>query len=161
MENQYFAENEAEIIQSDITLKMSGLEFMMKIYHGKLPLANIANVLNFKLSSVKAGSVCFEGSPTKDHYNISGGVHGSWYGGLLDSAMACSILTTLSEGFTTTTLEYKINIIRPLKIGMLIEARGKTKHNGRSTGIATGSIYGKNDGKLYATGSTTCLILEL
>ena len=72
MENQFFAQNETEIITSDITLKMSGLDFMMKIYKGELPLANIAKILNFKLSSVEIGSVCFEGSPTNDHYNISG-----------------------------------------------------------------------------------------
>ena len=47
MENQFFAQNETEIITSDITLKMSGLDFMMKIYKGELPLANIAKILNF------------------------------------------------------------------------------------------------------------------
>ena len=46
MENQFFAQNETEIITSDITLKMSGLDFMMKIYKGELPLANIAKILN-------------------------------------------------------------------------------------------------------------------
>ena len=51
MENQFFAQNETEIITSDITLKMSGLDFMMKIYKGELPLANIAKILNFTFLS--------------------------------------------------------------------------------------------------------------
>ena len=161
MKNQFFAKNDSEIVQPNIALSFSGIDFMTKIYNGELPLANIAKVLNFRLSKVEKGSISFEGSPTKEHFNISGNIHGSWYGALLDSAMACSILTTLAKGLTTTTLEYKINIIRPLKLGTSIKATGLVKHSGKSTGVATGSIVGKDDGKLYATGSTTCLILEL
>ena len=38
---------------------------------------------------------------------------------------------------------------------------GRVDHAGRSTGVATGEIRGVEDGKLYATGSTTCIIMKL
>ncbi|MGR3473389.1 MAG: PaaI family thioesterase, partial [Sulfitobacter sp.] len=31
----------------------------------------------------------------------------------------------------------------------------------RSTGVAHGEIRGVEDGKLYATGSTTCIVMKL
>jgi len=32
---------------------------------------------------------------------------------------------------------------------------------GRSTGVAHGKIVGVEDGKLYATGSTTCIVMKI
>jgi len=43
----------------------------------------------------------------------------------------------------------------------LCEAIGTAQHVGRSTGIAIGEIRGVEDGKLYATGSTTCIVMKL
>jgi uncharacterized protein (TIGR00369 family) len=88
-----------------------------------------------------------------------GTVHGGWYGTLLDSAMACAVMTAVPKGSTYTTLEYKVNVTRALPPGTEIEAVGTVSHAGRSTGVAEGAIRGVLDGKLYATGSTTCLIL--
>ncbi len=62
---------------------------------------------------------------------------------------------------TYTTLEFKPNITRAIPLGMLVEAIGTIQHSGRSTGVANGEIRGVEDGRLYATGSTTCLIMKL
>lgn len=65
------------------------------------------------------------------------------------------------RGSVYTTLEYKINILRGLPLGMEIDCIGVTDHVGRSTGVAHGEIRGVEDGKLYATGSTTCIVMKL
>ena len=72
---------------------------------------------------------------------------------------ACAVMTTVPRGSYYTTLEYKVNITRALPLGREVLAIGTVDHGGRSTGVASGEIRGAEDGKLYATGSTTCLIM--
>jgi len=79
---------------------------------------------------------------------------------LLDSCMACAVMTRVPQGSVYTTLEYKINILRPIPTGLVVQGIGKIDHSGRSTGVAHGEIIGLEDGKLYATGSTTCIIMR-
>ncbi|MBO9451491.1 PaaI family thioesterase [Tropicibacter sp. R16_0] len=144
----------------DIT-DMSGLDLMQAVLNGDIPGAPIARTLGFAPYLVEEGKVIFRGTPTEAATNPHGGVHGGWYGTLLDSCMACAVWTKVPAGSTYTTLEYKVNIIRPIKLGTQIEAIGITDHAGRSTGIAHGEIRGVDDGKLYATGSTTCIIMKM
>ena len=73
--------------------------------------------------------------------------------------MACAVMTKVPKGSVYTTLEYKVNITRPIPLGTGIEALGRVQHAGRSTGVAMGEIRGVADGRLYATGSTTCIIM--
>ena len=141
-------------------LSMTGLEFMEKIKLGELPGAPIAKTLNYDLISVSLGQVIFRGAPKFDSMNPVGSVHGGWYGTLLDSAMACAVMTKIPKGSFYTTLEYKINIVKAIPIGMEIDAIGLVTHSGRSTGTADGKIIGTKDKILYATGSTTCLIMQ-
>ena len=75
--------------------------------------------------------------------------------------MACAVMTKVPKGSVYTTLEYKINILRSIPLGMQIDSIGVIDHVGRSTGIAHGEIRGLEDGKLYATGSTTCIVMKV
>ncbi|MGG7564693.1 PaaI family thioesterase [Rhodovulum sp. DZ06] len=141
--------------------QMSGLEFMEAIRRGDFPGAPIAQTLGFDIHEVSDGRVVFRGTPSFKVYNPIGTVHGGWFGTILDSCMACAIQTTLPKGKAYTTLEYKVSIIRPLfeRSGPVL-AIGDVTHSGRRTGLATGQIVGETDGKLYATGSTTCIVMD-
>ena len=145
----------------DELLSMSGLAFMQGVLDGKIARPPISVGLNYWLDTVAPGEVSFRGAPTFEHTNPMGTVHGGWYGTLLDSCMACAVMTTVPQGSIYTTLEYKINLTRNLPIGMEIVATGNMDHAGRTTGVAHGEIRGVEDGKLYATGSTTCLIMKI
>ena len=154
-------ENPIHLPSNEVILSMSGLEFMKKIENGELPVAPISHTLNYELNHVSLGRVIFRGSPRFNAMNPIGSVHGGWYGTLLDSAMACAIMTKVPKGSVYTTLEYKINIIKPIPIDMQIDAIGEVNHAGRSTGTAEGRIIGTKNKTLYATGSTTCIIIPL
>lgn len=154
-------ENPIHLPSNEVILSMSGLEFMKKIENGELPVAPISHTLNYELNHVSLGRVIFRGSPRFNAMNPIGSVHGGWYGTLLDSAMACAIMTKIPKGSVYTTLEYKINIIKPIPIDMQIDAIGEVSHAGRSTGTAEGRIIGTKNKTLYATGSTTCIIIPL
>lgn len=157
----FYADGPADLISPSDLAGMSGLAFIQGIIDGKSPAPPIGKTLGYKLYSAEEGRVCFRGAPTFDVCNPLGTVHGGWYGTLLDSAMACAVQTRLPAGTAYTTLEYKINIIRAIPLGTEIECEGLADHVGRSTGVAHGEIRGVEDNRLYATGSTTCIVMKL
>ncbi|HEY7985086.1 MAG TPA: PaaI family thioesterase [Ktedonobacterales bacterium] len=88
-------------------------------------------------------------------------MHGGLALTLLDSALGCAVQSTLPLGAGYTTLETKVNMVRAITstTGHL-RCEGKVIHVGRSTATAEGRLTGP-DGKLYAHGTTTCLIIRL
>lgn len=142
-------------------LSMSGLDFMLGFLNDQIAGAPIAETLNFSLVEVEEGRVSFAGAPLFNALNPSGAVHGGWYGALLDSALGCAVMTKVPKGSVYTTLEYKVNIVRAVPLETPVTCTAVVDHAGRSTGIAHAEIRGTQDGKLYATGSTTCIIMKL
>ncbi|MCR8828118.1 PaaI family thioesterase [Pseudosulfitobacter koreensis] len=154
------AQRPEDLVGLDELKQMSGLEFMQGILDGTLPGPPIGQTMNYRLHAVEKGRVVFRGAPEFSMTNPLGTVHGGWYGTLLDSAMACAVQTCIPRGALYTTLEYKINITRSIPLGMMIDCIGTVDHVGRSTGVSKGEIRGVEDGKLYATGSTTCIVMN-
>ncbi len=154
------ATSPADLPSLDELLSMSGLEYLQKMLTGEIAGTPISKTLNFHPHAVERGRVVFRGTPQFAHANQMGGLHGGWYGTVLDSCMATAVMSMLPKGSAYTTLEFKTNITRVLPLGTLIEAIGTIQHSGRSTGVANGEIRGVADGRLYATGSTTCLIMQ-
>ena len=140
-------------------LEIPGLEMMQGILKGIYPAAPIAKILNYKVHAVEKGKVVFRGTPNLESRNPMGTIHGGWYGTILDSAMACAVMTTLPAGKIQTTLEFKVNIIRPIPAGATVDAIGTVEHSGKSTGVALGSLVDVKTGKLYASSLTTCIIM--
>jgi uncharacterized protein (TIGR00369 family) len=139
--------------------EMTGIEFLKAIRDGRLPQPPIAQVLGFRLTEVENGRAVFEVTPAEQHYNPIGVVHGGLAMTLLDSAMACSVQSTVPPGASYTTLEVKVNLVRAItaKTGTL-RAIGTTIHVGNRIGTAAGRLEDAA-GKLYAHGTTTCIIL--
>lgn len=145
----------------ETTLSMSGLAFMQAMRDGKISRPPISALMNYVIDEVTSGKTVFRGKPEFQHTNPAGGVHGGWYGTLLDSCMSCAVMTVTPKGSVYTTLEYKVNMVRAIPLGREIIATGTIDHAGRSTGVAHGEIRDAETGKLYATGSATCLIMKL
>lgn len=159
MSNIRYANSPEELMKPAEALKLSGLESMQRMLAGEFPAPPISRTLNFRMHDVDKGRAVFRGVPTFDSFNPMGTLHGGWYGAILDSAMACAVMSALRAGQYYTTLEYKVNILKSVPEGMAVLCEGKTQHVGRSTGIAVGELRGEDDGKLYATGSTTCIVM--
>ncbi|WP_300031826.1 PaaI family thioesterase [uncultured Roseobacter sp.] len=157
----YAAQSPADLLPPEKIISMSGLAFMQGILRGEIAGAPIAETLNFDLHEVEEGRVRFSGVPTFAAMNPSGAVHGGWYGALLDSALGCAVMTMVPKGSVYTTLEYKVNITRAIRPGTVVDCVAVVDHVGRSTGVAHADIRGREDGKVYATGSTTCIIMKV
>ena len=160
MSHRKIANTFEELPTFEDMISMSGLDFMQGVLKGELAGPPIARTLNFALAEVDHGHVVFEGRPQFEATNPLRTVHGGWYGTIMDSCMACAVMTTLEKGSYYTTLEFKVNIVKAIPIDMPVRAIGNVQHAGRSTGVAVGEIRGKDDGRLYATGSTTCIIMK-
>lgn len=138
----------------------TGMEMFEAIFAGALPPAPIGDTLDFVPIHIEPGAAVFQGRPQRRHYNPLGTVHGGWFATLLDSAVGCAVHSTLPAGKGFTTLELKINMVRPLNDRVpLVRAEGKVIHAGRQVATAEGRIVGP-DGKLYAHATTTCLIFD-
>jgi len=138
---------------------MSGLESLRAMIAGELPPAPIGQTMGFRLVEVEPGRATFAAEPAEFHYNPIGVVHGGFALTLLDSAMGCALHSTLEAGVAYTTLEVKANFVRPLTSDTgEVRCTGIVVHGGRTVATAEGRIEGA-DGKLYAHGTSTLLIL--
>ncbi len=139
---------------------VSGLEFLQRIVSGELSPPPFAALLNFDLVEVSEGRATFAVSPAEYHYNPIGVVHGGLAATLLDSAMGCAVHSMLPAGAGYTTLEIKVNFIRAMTAETgRVRCEAKIVHSGARTATAEGRIVDEA-GKLYAHGTTTCLILR-
>lgn len=139
---------------------LSGLEYLQKIVSGELPRPPIGALMNFNISELSEGAAVFTVEPAEYHYNPIGVVHGGLAATLLDSAMGCAVHSTLPAGTSYTTLELKVNFIRPMTAETgRVRAEAKVIHVGRQTATAEGRIV-DDAGKLYAHSTTTCIIFR-
>ena len=146
------------LVSADEIASRSGLQFLTDMANGILPQPPMCATLGFRLVEVADGYARFDGKPEFRHYNPIGTVHGGFAATLLDSALGCAIFTTLAKGEAWTTLELKLNLVRPItKDTGMVRAEGRIIHRGRTVATSDGTVKDKA-GKLYAHASTTCMI---
>ena len=139
---------------------MSGMEFLRAIQERALPATPIANLLGIEPIAFEEGCATFAVEPAEYHYNPIGSVHGGLACALLDTAMACAVHTTLPAGTDYTTLELKVNLLRPLTIetGRVV-CTGRIIHVGGRIATAEARITDAA-GAMYAHGTTTCMVFR-
>ncbi len=141
--------------------RRSGLDYLQAIAAGELPAAPIADLLGIRLDRVAHGRVVFSGVPDSRHYNPIGVVHGGYSATLLDSAMGCAVHAALELGRGYTTVDLKVNYLRPLtgQTGRVF-AEGELVHLGGRVATAEGRLTDES-GKILAHGSSICLVFAL
>jgi uncharacterized protein (TIGR00369 family) len=149
---------ETGVVPLETIMSRSGLEFLTDMVNGKIPQAPMCATLGFHLVEASEGFAAFEGLPEFRHYNPIGTVHGGLAATLLDSALGCAVFSTMARGESWTTLELKLNLVRPIsKDTGEIRAEGRIVHRGRTVATADGTLKDRA-GKLYAHASTTCMV---
>ena len=146
------------IVPLDQIMARTGLEFLADMIEGKVPQPPMCATLGFHLVAASEGYARFDGLPEFRHYNPIGTVHGGFTATLLDSALGCAIFTMLAKGEAWTTLELKLNLVRPInKDTGIVHAEGRILHRGRTVATSEGTVKDKA-GKLYAHATTTCMV---
>lgn len=147
-------------VTAEAAKTMSGLEFLQAIAGGRLPQPPIGLALNYRLIEAEPGRAVFVLEPHELQYNPIGTVHGGVVATVLDSAMSCAVQSLLPAGVIYTTVEIKVNFVRPVTLASgRLRGIGQALHSGRRLATAEGQLVDAA-GKLYGHGTTTCLILD-
>ena len=126
---------------------------------GRIPLPPIARLIGFRPVIVEPGRAVFElETDLQRHANPMGTVHGGILCDLADIAMGFAYASTLDEGDTFTSLELKINFLRPVWQTRL-SARAGVVQRGRTIGLVECDVTDA-EGKLVARASSTCMTLR-
>ena len=144
----------------DVRGTLSGLDFFRLVLTGEAPYPPMLTLFGIRLVEVEAGRVVLAANVDERFYNGTGVAHGGYASTLLDTALGLSINSTTPPGRRFTTLELKVNLTRPLTAAANpLRCEGKVLHVGGRTALSEAWIHGA-DGKLYAHGTTTCIIVE-
>lgn len=121
-------------------------------------LPPIARLIGFRVVEAQRGAVTLALTVEPRHHNAVGTVHGGVLCDIADAAMGLAYGTTLAEGESFTTVELKINYLRPFWTGEL-RAVGKLIKGGRTLGVIDADVLDA-EGKLIARASSTCMTLR-
>lgn len=140
---------------------LTGLEYMLAMKDGIYPPPPITKLMRMDFTSAEVGRVVFTCEPDESMYNPIGVVHGGLVCTLLDSVAGCAVQTTLPAGQGYTSLEIKVNYLRPvtLESGPLTAVGVVTKPGSRAA-FVEGTVHDAQ-GKLVATASSTCLVFPI
>jgi len=148
------------VVPREVLTAGSGLAFLQGLLDGVHPPPPFSRATGIYLREVAEGRVIFAGMPSAEFLNPIGTVHGGWTSAILDSAMACAVHTTLKAGEGYTTVEMKINFVRPVLPDLgEITCEGVLIHRGGTIATSEGKLR-DGKGRLLAHGSETCMILQ-
>ncbi len=125
----------------------------------KLALPPVAKLIGFKIAQIKKGAVTCSMQAQKKHENTNGTLHGGILCDLADAAMGYSFLTWLMPDETGVTVEFKINFLKPVRRGELLQASAKTLSRGRTLYYLECEVV-NGQKQLVAKAACTCKIIS-
>jgi uncharacterized protein (TIGR00369 family) len=134
------------------------LDLVRKVQRGEAAPPPIATLIGFTLTEVDPGRavVAFDAGPR--HLNPMGTLHGGVLCDIADAAMGMAYAASLDEGETFTTLELKINFLKPVRAGRLV-ATGRLVKGGHTVGLLECDVVDDKE-RLVARASSTCMTLR-
>jgi uncharacterized protein (TIGR00369 family) len=126
--------------------------------NGSIPPPPIANLIGFNLVSIGSGKAVIEFEADDRHANPMGTLHGGILCDISDAAMGMAYASTLKEGESFTTLELKINFLKPVWKAKL-RAEGSVVNGGRTVGLLMCDVFDEQE-RLVARASSTCMTLR-
>jgi uncharacterized protein (TIGR00369 family) len=122
---------------------------------GEISSPPIAALLGFTLTSIGPGEAVIAFEATARHANPMGTLHGGVLCDIADAAMGMAYASTLAERETCTTLELKINFLKPVWTARL-QAIGRVVKAGQTVGLIECDITDEGN-NLVARASSTCM----
>ncbi|SFF37798.1 PaaI family thioesterase [Blastococcus tunisiensis] len=139
----------------------SGLETLQAIRDGVLPPAPIAQLVQMGITAIEEGRVEFTCALDESVYNPIGVVHGGLVCTMLDTVAGCAVHTTLPAGVGYTSIELKVNYLRPVHTDSgPLTAIGRVVKPGRRVAFAEGEVLDAA-GRTVATASSSLLVFPL
>jgi uncharacterized protein (TIGR00369 family) len=134
------------------------IDRIQAMLRGEAPAPPVADLVGFRLTEVEGGRAVIVFEAGERHANPMGTLHGGILCDIADAAMGMAFASTLEEGETFTTLELKINFLKPVWNARL-QALGTVVRRGRSVGLVACDVLDEGQ-SLVARASCTCLVLR-
>src|SRR5437899_1247281 len=134
------------------------LERIRKVASGELPAPPIATLIGFTLRDVEVGHAVVDFEADARHANPMGSLHGGVLCDIADAAMGMAYASTLGEGETFTTIELKINFLKPVWQARL-HAIGRVGTRGRTLGLVECDVLDTHEA-LAARPTSTSMTLR-
>ena len=133
------------------------IERVEAMVRGEIPVPAANRLIGFQLLSVEPGKAVFELVTGPQHGNLMGTLHGGILCDVADAAMGVAYASDLADGETFTTLELKINFLKPVWTARL-NAIARVVKRGKTVGLVECDVVDQT-GSLVARASSTCLTL--
>lgn len=118
----------------------------------------VAELIGMRMTAVEEGAATFELDAAEHHTSPLGTVHGGILCDLADAAMGCAHASQLADGESFTTLDLKINFLKPVWAGRLV-AEARVLKAGRTIGLVDCRVTDES-GSLVAFATSTCMTLR-
>ena len=125
---------------------------------GEAPQPPVAQLIGFSLTTVGRGRARIEFDAGPQHANPRGTLHGGILCDIADAAMGLAYSTTLGESESFTTLELKINFLKPVWRARL-KAVGEWSNRGARWDGSSGDRTDEK-GSLVARATSTGMTLR-
>jgi uncharacterized protein (TIGR00369 family) len=134
------------------------MDWLRKSVNGEIPPPPVAQLVGFRLTAIEPGKAVVDFEATEKHWNPMGTLHGGILCDVADAAMGIAYNSTLEDDESFTTLELKINFLRPVRTEKL-RAVGKIVKRGKTIGLVECDVTNA-EGALVARCSSTGMTLR-
>jgi uncharacterized protein (TIGR00369 family) len=135
---------------------MKLLDVFHEMIRGEVPPPPVSELIGFRMTEADEGRVVMEMEIGEQHTSPPGSAHGGVLVDIADAAMGCSFGTLLDTDVSWTTVELKVNYLRPAWPGDAVRAEGRVVHAGRTLALTECDVT-NGDGKLLARASSTVM----
>jgi uncharacterized protein (TIGR00369 family) len=137
---------------------MNHLEVLKKMAKGEIPGPPVAEVIGFHVTEVEKGRVVVEMDATERLHNPMGTLHGGILCDIADAAMGYAFATTLAEDEIFTSVDIKLNFLKPI-FNSKLRAEGKLIKKGSTVGLLECHVYDEKQ-SLVAHSTSSCMVLR-
>ena len=136
---------------------------ILDVFHaqirGEVEPPPVSRLIGFRMTEASEGRIVMELPIRDEHTSPPGSAHGGVLVDVADAAMGCAYGTLLDTTDTWTTVELKVNYLRPAWPGMTVRAEGRVVHAGRTLALTECDVTSE-EGKLLARASSTLMRLR-
>jgi uncharacterized protein (TIGR00369 family) len=148
-------------LDAETAFRMRGIDLIRAMLEGRFPPPPVWSLAHIRLLEIAEGRAVLEMTPDEYHYNRFGAVQGGIECAVLDAAAGYAVHSTLPAGTGYTTLDLRVNYLRPVsKETGPLRCVGSIVHKGSRVALAEADLIDGNN-RLYAHAISTCLIFKL
>ncbi len=141
----------------ELWYSLSGLEFVQATIDGQISMGTMADTMGIRAVKADEGFLGLKATPTAEHLNPAGTVHGGYGATVLDMVTGIVVQTVLDAGQSCATVDLNVQMIKPLPLGKPVKAEGHLIRRTKNLAFTRGALI-DDAGEIYAHAQSTVMI---